>query len=173
MNPAVQAVVCGRRRQQVTETFTANTTWPAPLTTNRIDSATGKGGAGAPGLVTHSYDRYVESWHYINFAQVSHAPKSFQGHFSGSAPDDYWERVDDPTDSTGGSWTDFNWTFLEQSHTGTPSTGPSTTAFGQTFPGGTGGPATITTITNVAITPGASYNISVPPGGSLTITYFK
>lgn len=52
-----------------------------------------------------------------------------------------------------------------------PSTGASTTGFGKDFPGGTGGPASPTTYNNVAVTPGASYSIIVPSGGSLTITY--
>lgn len=60
------------------------------------------------------------------------------------------------------------------------SDGLSTTAFGRTFPGGTlsGSEPTRTTVaptttnfTNVAVTPGASYSIVVPSGGSLTITY--
>lgn len=52
-----------------------------------------------------------------------------------------------------------------------PGTGASTTAFGYTFPGGTGGPASPTTYNNIPVTPGASYPIVVPSGGSLTITY--
>lgn len=61
------------------------------------------------------------------------------------------------------------------------SAGTATTGFGKTFPGGTltgtepyrttVAPVT-TTFTNVAITPGTTYNIVVPSGGSLTITYY-
>lgn len=61
------------------------------------------------------------------------------------------------------------------------SAGTATTGFGRTFPGGTltgtepfrttVAPST-TTFTNVVITPGTTYNIVVPSGGSLTITYF-
>ena len=52
-----------------------------------------------------------------------------------------------------------------------PTTGSPTTAFGYTFPGGTGGAATPVTYNNVAVTPGASYSIVVPSGGSVSITY--
>lgn len=52
-----------------------------------------------------------------------------------------------------------------------PTTGSSTTAFGYTFPGGTGGAASPVTYNNVAVTPGASYSIVVPAGGSVSITY--
>lgn len=58
--------------------------------------------------------------------------------------------------------------------------GPAATGVGRTFPGGTltgtepfrttVGPVT-TTFTGVAVTPGVSYPIVVPSGGSLTITY--
>lgn len=58
--------------------------------------------------------------------------------------------------------------------------GDSASAFGYTFPGGgvsgsypnaTGDAATPVTYTNVAVTPGNSYSISVPSGGSVTIQY--
>lgn len=55
----------------------------------------------------------------------------------------------------------------------TPTTGASATAFGRTFPGGTGGPASPTNFTNVAVTEGASYPVVVPAGGSVTITYYQ
>lgn len=60
--------------------------------------------------------------------------------------------------------------------------GSATTAFGNTYPGGTVtgvlpfttavAPVT-TTVTNVSVTPGVSYSIVVPTGGSLTISYFE
>lgn len=60
------------------------------------------------------------------------------------------------------------------------SNGAATTGVGKTFPGGTlsgSAPyrtavaAVTTTFTNVPVTPGVSYPIVVPSGGSLTITY--
>jgi hypothetical protein len=50
--------------------------------------------------------------------------------------------------------------------------GAASTALGQTFPGGSYGPATTTTYTNVAVTPGNTYTISVASGGSITIQYY-
>lgn len=49
--------------------------------------------------------------------------------------------------------------------------GASSTAISQTFPGGNGGPAPVTTFNNIAVTPGASYPIVVAPGGYVTIQY--
>jgi hypothetical protein len=60
------------------------------------------------------------------------------------------------------------------------SNGTATTGVGKTFPGGTltgtepyrtTVPAVTTNFTNVAVTPGVSYPIVVPTGGSLTITF--
>ena len=74
----------------------------------------------------------------------------------------------------------FGWT-VSANYIDLGSAGTATTGFGKTFPGGTltgtepyrttVAPAT-TTFTNVAITPGTTYNIVVPSGGSLTITYY-
>lgn len=50
--------------------------------------------------------------------------------------------------------------------------GASSTAIGKTFPGGSYGPASTTTYTDVAVTPGNSYAISVASGGSVTIQYY-
>lgn len=59
-----------------------------------------------------------------------------------------------------------------QEYGGTVSTtGASSTGFGKVFPGGTGGAATDTTFTNIAVTAGATYNVVVPPGGYITITW--
>lgn len=51
-------------------------------------------------------------------------------------------------------------------------TGSDTTAFGKTFPGGSGGSATALMYVDVAVTPGASYYVSVAPGGYVTIQYY-
>lgn len=51
-------------------------------------------------------------------------------------------------------------------------TGASTTGFGFTFAGGVGGPATPVTYNNVSVTPGVSYNLVIPSGGSIVIQYY-
>lgn len=53
------------------------------------------------------------------------------------------------------------------------STGLPTIAFGKTFPGGSGGAAVQTGYANVPVTPGETYQITVPTGGNVTITYRK
>lgn len=49
--------------------------------------------------------------------------------------------------------------------------GASSTGLGQTFPGGNGTVAPVTTFNNIAVTPGNSYPISVASGGFVTIQY--
>lgn len=60
-----------------------------------------------------------------------------------------------------------------QSYTIAATTGASATGFGKTFPGGVGGAATVTNFSNVPVTPLSSYNVVVPAGGSITITYYQ
>lgn len=50
--------------------------------------------------------------------------------------------------------------------------GSDTTAFGRTFPGGSGGSATALMYVDVAVTPGTSYYVNVAPGGYVTIQYY-
>jgi hypothetical protein len=173
MNPATQAVICGRRRQQVTETFMTNAGWAAPITTSRIENASGKGVAGAAGTpATPVQKTEYQYGFYKKSGGIDYETAVVDGWPKGSSyycdpyrafdnnPDysGYYVCYRPYTDYVGGSG---------------PTTGAAATAFGQDFPGGTGGPAQTTSINNIAITPGATYTIVVPAGGSLTITYFK
>lgn len=60
-----------------------------------------------------------------------------------------------------------------QTYTVPATTGANTTGFGKTFPGGAGGPASVTSFTDVAVTENTSYPVTVPTGGSLTISYYR
>lgn len=57
------------------------------------------------------------------------------------------------------------------------SVGTAATGLSRTFPGGayvapTGYPASTTTFSNVAVTPGASYSLVIPAGGQINISYY-
>lgn len=57
------------------------------------------------------------------------------------------------------------------------SVGTAATGLSRTFPGGayvapTGYPASTTTFSNVAVTPGASYSLVIPAGGQISISYY-
>jgi hypothetical protein len=182
MNPAVQAVICGRRRLQVTQTFTANGVWTAPFTTSRL-SASGYGAVGVDGgtIVTYSWQR----WQYLyEYWRDGHVGKQFTGQVtsgSGHAPgSDYCDAMQYYTPSDPEYVDRISFQYCYEYHESSSSssypatTGASATAFGKTFPGSTGNvPQTTTTFSDIPITPGASYNIVVPAGGSITITYFQ
>lgn len=55
---------------------------------------------------------------------------------------------------------------------GTAATGISQTFPGGAYSGGIGYPASTTTFTNVTVTPGASYSLSIPSGGQISISYY-
>lgn len=217
MNPAVQAVICGRRRQLTTRTFTANATWTAPVTTSRIESAVGRGADGSPStpqqrqvMVTSlsspssgtgpspagSYDWNTlqggggiaanklnagGSGIVINTANLAIYPNGTFSYTTGSTTISDNVIAGSASVVQSGGWrTSGAISYGEQgnenvnySYAGGSTNGADTTAFGKTFPGGIAGPATTTTFNNVAITPGATYNIVVPAGGSVTITYFQ
>lgn len=182
MNGGTLAVILGHKRQQITlPPFTANATWTAPITTSSIDSASGKGAAGTPGSPgmpdINGWQEAVQTFYQRrdgtgNDVTTSVLPPVFDG---SPKPDNYTTGFIETPDSTVYvGYTEIH-TFGNATKPGNPGTPPTTgagaTAFGKTFPGGAGGPATTTTFSNIAITPGATYNIVVPSGGSITITY--
>lgn len=182
MRPGTLAVILGHRRQQVSQTFTANATWTAPVTTSSIDNASGKGAAGTPGTPdtggrTGWYRLTITNYHRRDGSGTDQTSSSSAPVYGSPMPASYCDPQVFYTTSQStvydSSDTCYEYlSYTEPTTPGTPATtGASSTAFGKTFPGGTGGAATTTTFTNIAITPGASYSIVVPSGGSITITY--
>jgi len=170
MKPWMLALVGAAPRVQVTQTFTATTTWTAPITTSRIEKASGKGAAGSPG---GEYTGYYFKGGVISYYKGG--VLQFQGvtgdeRIFGNKPADYCDPVSyvpgPGYDASQTCWS--HWDEVTEKTTGAAATG-----FGKTFPGGTGGPAPTTTFNNVPVTPGASYNLNIPAGGSITITYWR
>lgn len=144
-------------------------TWASAAMAPSIASSINSGGSGsqyATSYVGYGGDNTYSmtpgnlvSWSNAVFGSASVAYINWGSGTIYSASVDYYG-------TNGISW-------LEYTGTYSPTTGVSTAAFGKTFPGGTGGPATTTTFNSIAITPGASYPITIASGGSLTITYNK
>ena len=64
------------------------------------------------------------------------------------------------------------WYFNGETFFSSPeTTGGTSSAFGNTYPGGVGGAATPITTTNVSVTPGQTYGITVGAGGYVTFQY--
>lgn len=182
MSPWMLAVVLGTSRAIQTQTFTANGTWVAPVTTSSIETASGKGAAGTPdSSVTHYYhDRYTYRMTHNRDGSFTQGPTTFVARDEVASadtplPDNYAsENFDTPSDPVSDYFYIQYIHFRAQTTTTTSATtGASTTGFGKTFPGGSGGAASLTNFANVPVTPGASYAIVVPAGGTLTITYYQ
>lgn len=169
MSPWLFAVIF-RPRVLVTETFTSSRTWVAPLTTTKIESMTGKGATGTPSAWTGNHDKFKVTT-LSGPGETDDVTYEYIGTYSGSAPTDYCD-APEPYTSIGTGYTTRQvcYDFINEMAT---TTGASTTGFGQTFVGGTGGAATPSTVTNVAATAGASYPLVIPSGGSLSITYYR
>jgi hypothetical protein len=172
MSPWLFALFNKSRVQVTVGPLTANTSWVAPFTTSNIDTAIGKGAAGTPS------DPGTYTTHYIDYLtrRSDGGVETLDGGTTtstGLAPADYCDPVQSEDSSTVYSSSQRCYQFTQNYSPSSATTGASTTAFGKTFPGGTGGAATNTTFTNIAVTPGGSYNIVVPSGGSLTFTYWK
>lgn len=175
MSPWLFALVM-RRRVRVTETFTASRTWTAPLTTAVIESLTGEGADGDPGGVwMGTYTHYTITRYYDSEGVEYGEPVvQFDPSVPGHPPSvDYCDPAE-PYVAIGqppGATRQVCHYFYDDLTPAT--TGASTTAFGQTFVGGTGGAATPSTVTNVAITAGGTYDLVIPAGGSLSLTYYR
>lgn len=174
MRPWLFAMLAAPRVRTV-QTFTASTTWVAPLTTSTVDMA-GHGANGAPGTNTlHGwYEITSTTRHRLdggNDVSASQGASVFDG---SATPGNYC----DPTVSTPGDPVYSGYTvchnFFSTTQPGTPDiAGAAASGIGKTFPGGADGPATLVNFPNVGITPGSSYPLSIPSGGSITLTYWK
>lgn len=102
-----------------------------------------------------------------NSYDVTYSPVSFSGADTGGY-DTFggWQSSGNIADSGTGT------VYWYTNNPGTP--GTAATGFGKTFPGGAANTAaSVTTYTNVAITPGASYSVVVPSGATVQITYYQ
>ena len=181
MKAWLMALVLGRRRELVTKTFTANATVPIPQGVSRLESIVGKGGNGRPSS-TEWFQKYqitrVENRRRRSdgIAIAYGSPVISTGF--GSAPGSYCEPPDDhvplPNDPVySEKWFCYYYSDTSGEVTSPATTGASATGFGQTFVGGYGGSATPRTVNNVAVTPGGSYQLVIPSGGSITISYYQ
>ncbi|NHZ34480.1 hypothetical protein [Massilia rubra] len=48
-----------------------------------------------------------------------------------------------------------------------------TSAFGYTFPGGVGGPASASAYPDIVVVPGSPYPLTIPPGGWVSLSYYQ
>lgn len=162
----------------VTRTFTSSQSFTVPFGVSNLVTASGDGADGNPGYygpngyqetITHNYTRRDGSG--VDVVSGTLSPV-----YGEPKPADYYEPhiTFSMSDSTVYSGDDIYHSFSTVPGVYTPATtGPASTGFGKTFPGGVGVPASTTSFTNVAVTGGSSYPLVVPSGGSITITYYQ
>ncbi|GEM_PF-3957237 len=178
MRAWLKALAFSRRAQLVTREFTANATVSIPVGTSRLESIVGKGAGGSPGYTQEGYSYRVTAesqqrrrstgvWEVA--ASISNSGFSVGYPSSGCGP-----AISTPGDPTFDAVRSCSYYSNIRADTNEvpPSTGASAIGFGQTFVGGTGGPASTREVKNVAVTPGGSYQVVVPSGGSITISYY-
>lgn len=157
----------------VTQTFLpADTSFTIPTGVTNLISVSGKGAMGTTTQGDPYYSIYKEVTvdYDPGYGTDTHTGPSYIGRvYNQSAPDDYCDTTYSSVDHkrTTTCYTHFN-----RSGTITNTTGASATGFDKTFPGSVGATAVTTTSFNdVPATPGAVKTLSIPTGGSITITY--
>lgn len=169
------ALIAGRRPQLVTVPFTANGVLVVPASVNAVDMS----GFGARGTNASTGSPSINEIRTLygtrrstgvrEIISESNSRKPFTEQASYCNPENI--TPSDPIYSSNQTCFTYD-QFLPGSST--PATrGASATGVGKTFLGSLGNVVqTPTVFTNVAVTPGASYNIVVPTGGSVTISYY-
>lgn len=168
--------------------FTSSTNWVAPMSTNLILTLTGRGGVGyygysytvgytlvevtttskftepPPSIYTYVIDR---SETRTPATASSRVPASYSFSWYTSSPDGL------PTEQSQPLYRYTSTSFYKEEETeSVPSYyGGDASAFGKTFSGTYGAAAIEGSFTNLTVAPGATYRITVPSGGHITISY--
>lgn len=178
---AATATNNGGRIKLVKKAFTLPQTWTAPASTAWVNDLIGSGGTGTPGetVTLYNYDTYKEettTYDNASWGTDSTTGQVYQGTTSISSPsevpagycNDVYTSVLHKTVST------CYYYYLNSWDETTPATnGGTTTAFGESFLGGAGGPPTAREAGRVTVTPGSSYYIDVVYGGSVSFSYYE
>lgn len=172
------ALAFGRRRRLVTlPPFTANGTvvFPPGVVAADVEGYGARGTNGSPGSSYYYETRTIYGIRRSDGATVAVyvSPRTFK---TGSSGPSYCNPpANSPTDPTYSA----NYTcYAFDGHATTPPTDPTTgasaTALGKTFPGSYRNTAPpVTKFTDVPVSAGTSYNVVVPAGGSITISYYQ
>lgn len=166
--------------KMVTETYTSSISWVAPTGVGNLISVSGYGAVGSNGTSSTRVTSYDQRRIRYFYGHDGTTTASFQGitsNIPGSDPGSYCDPiVNTPSDPTYYSYQDcYDTVQTHSTTTTTPTTqGDSTTGFGQVFPGSYGAIAQSTTkFTNITVTPGSSYTLTVASGGMITFSYYK
>ena len=185
MSVMLMLVACGGQKP-VTKTYTsANSgqTITIPATVNNLVLLTGQGAAGNP-----AYEEYFE---YYREERKVYNQRNDQGgvvveldggttYHYGPLPENYCTPWSPYIQNGVTNYSRECFTYIDESYyanfpatTGGSAqmTGPN--GFNRTWVGGTGGPASPTTAENVAVVAGGQYVLTIPAGGSITMSYYE
>lgn len=164
-------------RRETVITFRSSQTYLVQNGVALLSSVVGIGASGKPASGSHDYrsgyDTIEESWISSNGAPyVKQAEENVGWTESSSTPSYY---CDPPTALS--PEVNYYKCYRFQSRTVDfgdyvgPTTGSNASAFGRTFPGGVGGPASEVKFNNVPVVGGTTYSIIIPVGCYIRITY--
>lgn len=161
----------------VTKTYTGSQTVSMPFGVSRIESASGEGADGTPYVQGRTgYDSYSQDTYYPpNNGTPVEGPLTFLGTtYDASPPNDYCTGVQNQDGSRNETCYTYRTFDLSQpATTGASSTMTGPNGFSLTFPGGAGGPASVTNFGASAVVGGQAYSLTIPSGGFITITYYQ
>lgn len=177
MKAWMMALVTASRARK-TQTFTGNASFTVPSSTAQLDMA-GHGSNGTPETTEPGYNysrRTVESARRRSDGVWIVYQESTSTGWAPAVPSDSCDAIISSGDVEYSAYQFcYYYTSLGAATQTFPAQpGEAVTGFGQSLPGGAPGAAAPTTILpNVTVTPGVTYSIVVPAGGSLTITYYQ
>ncbi|QYG03892.1 hypothetical protein [Massilia sp. NP310] len=171
MKAWLMALAFSRRAQPVTATFDKNGPLVVPAGVSSV-SISGYGARGTDGFsgTVRRYRRTQVIHRYVDY--VYRRTDTDLGYGFGSMPGSYCEpeTIFSPGNSVQECMIYSDASYTENKP---PTTGTSATGLGKTFPGSYGDTAPAkTSLPSVPVTGGASYNIVVPAGGLVTVTYY-
>lgn len=167
-------VTAVKRRLMTVGPYTASRTFIAPVTTSKIESITGKGASGTPSYsVTRWREKKTFTVDYEPGYGTDNTTETYS--FKSLSESDGVDYCDPPIYvASAHATTQYCYDYTLQTTTYPATTGASVTAFGKTFPGGVGGPATPVTFTDVPVSGGSSYPLNIPTGGEITtFSYYE
>lgn len=177
MSVMLMLAACGGGQALTTKTYTTSQAVVIPAGVSNLVLVSGQGAAGTPSGTQYValYSRNTKTYNVRNDigGQVVVGDQGTD-FFYGATPADYCDPATEYMQNGVKNVTQTCYFFKDASYYDTTpaTTGAAATGFGKTFPGGVGGPASAQSFSDVAVVAGQSYNIVVPAGGSITISYY-
>lgn len=148
------------------------TPWKPPLGVTRLEKAVGKGQDGTPGATFYEVSEFRQTITYFDNGTISYGTVFLVRRYetpSSNTPATYYDNYQEYPDRV----SEDKHSFSSRRVTQPAFTGAATTGFNLTFPGGVGVSASSRQFESVAVSSATTYNVTVAPGGNLTIFYFE